>query len=117
MLTNQERKIGELVIDRFRERRAERINSEMVQKGSFWFDNFITNTPILEYFSVLIPNLRFGIGVSDFKDFLNNNYRALLRSIGSLNNDEKLFYSSFLTSIFYASHATNSPAVVKKIRI
>lgn len=114
MLTNQERIIGKLVVDRFRERRAERVNTEMVQRGSLWFDNFITNTPILYYFSVLIPNLRFGTGVSDFKDLSNNNYRAILQSIGRLNHDEKLFFSAFLTSVFYVSHATNSQEVINK---
>lgn len=112
MLTNQDNKIGKLVVDRFRERRAERVNTEMVQRGSLWFDNFITNTPILDYFSVLIPNLRFGTGISDFKDFSNNNYRAISQSIGKLSNDEKLFFSEFLTSSFYVCHATNSQEVI-----
>lgn len=114
MLTHQERIIGKLVVDRFRERRAERVNTEMVQKGPFWYDNFITNTPILEYFSALIPYLRFGSGISDFKDFSNNNYRAILQSLGVLNQEEKLFLSEFLTSDFYVSHATDSHKVINK---
>ncbi|EAM2857714.1 hypothetical protein AIR33_23625 [Salmonella enterica] len=112
MLTSQEHKIGKLVVNRFRERRAEKINTEMVQRGSLWFDNFITNTTILDIFSVLIPNLRFGTGIRDFKDFTNKNYRAILQSIGKLNHEEQLFFSAFLTSNFYACHATNSQEVI-----
>ncbi|MBU5388974.1 hypothetical protein [Citrobacter cronae] len=112
MLTSQEHKIGKLVVNRFRERRADQINAEMVQRGSLWFDNFITNTPILDIFSVLIPNLRFGTGIRDFKDFSNKNYRAILQSIGKLNHEEQLFFSAFLTSNFYVCHATNSQEVI-----
>ncbi len=112
MLTNQERMMGKLVVDRFRERRAERINTEMVQKGSLWFDNFITNNSLLDYFSVLMPRLRFGTGISNFKDFSNENYRILLESIGQLQHDESLFFNAFSTSDFYVAHATNSQEVI-----
>ncbi|WP_157798834.1 hypothetical protein [Serratia marcescens] len=44
----------------------------------------------------------------------NNNYRVILQSVGGLNHDDKLFFSAFLTSSFYASHATNSQEVINK---
>ena len=112
MLTNQERIIGKLVVDRFRERRAERINSDMVQRGSLWFDNFITNTSILQLFSLLIPGLRFGTGVGNFEDYSNRNYRYLAQSLGRLNQDEISFFSEFITSKFYVAHATNNRNVI-----
>lgn len=114
MLTHQERSLGKLVIERFRKRRSERINNLMVKEGAYWYDNFITRTSLLEGLSLLIPGLKFGKKVYDYQDLGNENYRALLRSIGKLDDHELLFFKTFIASHFYVCHATNNPAIATK---
>lgn len=96
MLTEQKRTIGKLVIKRFRERRAERINNKMVKNGVLWFDIFITNNSLLGYLSVLIPGVKIGNNTSKFNWLVNQNHWTLAKSIGRLEYDESLFFNVFI---------------------
>ncbi|ATF92623.1 hypothetical protein [Cedecea neteri] len=114
MFTSRERSLGKLVVERFRKRRAERINNLMVKEGAYWYDNFITRTSLLEGLSLLIPGLKFGEDVNDFRDLGNSNYRALLRALDKLDDHELQFFKTFINSHFYVCHATNNPAIATK---
>ncbi len=112
MLSDKETLAGDLLKQRFRRKRAERINDAMVQQGALWYENFITNHSLLDILAVLIPGVRFGNGVSSFKDLAHHNYRSLLHALGTLEKEEVSFFDAFVQSSFYACHATNSPDVV-----
>ncbi len=112
MLSDKENRAGELLKKRFRRKRAERIDDAMVQEGSLWYENFITNNSVLGYYAALIPGVKFGRGVSSFKDLANDNYRAILQALGTLDKEESSFFDAFIQSSFYACHSTNSHQVV-----
>lgn len=112
MLSNKEHIVGDLVKNRFRRKRGERVNDTMVREGSLWYDNFLTNSSVLDNFAVLIPGIRFGEGLCDFKDLANENYRSILQALGTLESEEVSFFEAFMQSSFYACHSTSSQNVV-----
>ncbi len=106
MPTPKEHHYGKMVVDRFREKRANRVNNEMIKKGLLWYENSVPNTPILERLAHIIPEIKVGEGISNFRDLGNENYRTLLRSLGKLDDSEQLFFKTFINSNFQACHAT-----------
>ncbi|MDD2059023.1 hypothetical protein N5D52_20940 [Pseudomonas sp. GD03860] len=112
MLSDKEHQAGDLLKQRFRRNRAQRINAAMLRQGSLWYDNFLTNNSLLDYFAVVLPGVRFGQGLTDFKDLANHNYRSILQALGTLEREESAFFDVFIQSGFYACHSTNSEHVV-----